>query len=113
MLPSQHAEDCFISGRALFDFRGIQATSRVLPPTTPPLALVLFMLSSLRIWAHVFYLQTAQLFGCGWYMLATLLRKECEDLYFDGLPEGEFISANGLEYTAGDYIASECPWIYR
>lgn len=58
-------------------------------------------------------LQTAQLFGCGWYMLATLLYTECEDLYFDGLPEGEFIFANGLAYTADGYIASECPWIYR
>ncbi|CBN78925.1 hypothetical protein Esi_0155_0068 [Ectocarpus siliculosus] len=56
---------------------------------------------------------TAHLFGCGWYMLATLLSTECEDLYFEGLPEGEFVFANGLEYTAGDYIASECPWIYR
>ncbi|CAM9965117.1 unnamed protein product, partial [Ectocarpus fasciculatus] len=56
---------------------------------------------------------TAHLFGCGWYMLATLLSTECEDLYFEGLPEGEFLFANGLEYTAGDYIASECPWIYR
>lgn len=46
-------------------------------------------------------------------MLATLLRRECEDLYFEGLPEGEFVFANGLEYTASDYIASECSWIYR
>ncbi|CAN0122506.1 unnamed protein product, partial [Hapterophycus canaliculatus] len=57
--------------------------------------------------------QTAQLFGCGWYMLATLLHRECEDLYFEGLAEGEVIFANGLEYGAGDYIASECPWICR
>lgn len=46
-------------------------------------------------------------------MLATLLHTECDTLYFDGLPEDELIFANGLTYTASDYIASECPWIYR
>lgn len=60
-----------------------------------------------------FDFQTAQLFGCGWYMLATLTHTECEDLYFDGLPEGELIFADGIGFTADDYISSECPWIYR
>lgn len=46
-------------------------------------------------------------------MLATLMHTECEDLFFNGLPEGEFLVENGIEYTAEDYIGSECPWIYR
>lgn len=39
-------------------------------------------------------------------MLATLLHKDCRDVY-DGLDEVDDDSSNVV------YIANECPWIYR
>lgn len=54
------------------------------------------------------------MFGCGWYMLATLMHTDCEDLYLEESSESqEFMVLNGVDVSVDEYIQSECPWIYR
>lgn len=58
--------------------------------------------------------QTAHLFGCGWYILATRLHQECEDLYVYGVLDDETVFMHSIYGDdVSSYIANECPWIYR